>query len=89
MGKANRQSVYIDEMYYYAKQILIEIGIIKECFCGKIFYKTYILDNDEIYARATNKLKEKIGEQFEYNTFHKQINIILDEAHSENDCDCD
>lgn len=88
MGIANRQSVYNEEMYDCAKKILLEMGAIKECFCGKIFYETYKYDEQNIYAIATKKLKEKFGEQYEYKTYHEQINKVLNDAQDGNNCDC-
>lgn len=88
MSFAKRKLEKVDEMNKIAQEILFEIGVIKSCNCGKVFYETYKFDKKEIYAIATNKLKEKIGNQFEYKTFHKQIDEILKVALSGNDCEC-
>lgn len=77
---------YKDKMYSYAMDILIEIGEIKRCDCGGIFYQIYKYDEKDIYAIATNKLKEKYGEQSDYTAFHKAIKKILTEAGTGNHC---
>lgn len=88
MSLTKRKIEYNEEMFGYAKEILFEIGAIKNCICREIFYETYNLDKKDIYAIATIKLKEKFGSQYDYKIFHEQIKLVLSEALSENDCEC-
>lgn len=88
MSLTKRIVEYNNEMYNCARKILMEMGVIKKCFCGKIYYETYKLDRKDIYAIATSWLKNKYGEQPEYNTFHNQIDLVLTEAQDGNNCDC-
>lgn len=86
MSLTKEQMAYEEEMYSNAKEILINMGEIKPCDCGNICYQLYKYDEKNLYAIATNKLKEKYGNQYEYKTFHNAIKQVLADAHTENDC---
>lgn len=75
-----------DRMRSCARNILREIGEIKNCDCGETFYQMYRYDEKDIYAIATNKFKEEYGEQSEYKTFHEAIKEILEDAGTGDHC---
>lgn len=87
MSSAKREIEATENMYRDALEILQQIGAIKYCTCGKIFYETFNLDKKDIYAIATNKLKELYGEIQNYKLFHNQIDTVLSEALDGNYCE--
>ena len=78
--------IAMEEMYEKAKDILLQIGVIKTCFCGAYFYETYNKDKNEIYAIATNKYKQKFGNNVNFQILQASIKKVLDDAGTENNC---
>ena len=86
MSLSKRELEKQEEYRAIAREILLEMGIIRTCHCGAITYETYDLEKGQIYGSVTNYVKKKYPENYDYKMLHKFIDLELKEAHSENDC---
>lgn len=88
MSLAKRLLEKTDDYYRIAFEALIDIGAIKTCdIHDDFYYQTYNIDKNDIYARVTNSVKKKYGEQDDYKLFHAQVDRILKEAGTgQSDC---
>ena len=79
---------YITDYRDMAYRILIEIEELKCCeFHSDYCYRTYKYGDDQIYAVATNKIKEKLNnESIDFSLFHDSIKYNLDEAGDSSKC---
>ncbi len=68
-------------------EILKEIGAIKFCDCGNYYYDTGKYDeNKQIYAVATNNLKDKYGDVQDFDLFCDCIYTIINDCTYDSKC---
>ena len=78
MGGAKRMLELQETYHGLAFEILLEIGAIKTCeFHSDFYYDNYKYDKNEIYARATSRLKQKYSEYNDFKIFDDEINDIM------------
>ncbi len=87
MGWAKRQ---LEEQYSYeevAKDILKSIGAIGTCPIHEDeWYFDNYMDEQEVYAKATNILKSEHPDMNNFKLFHDRINSVLKDASSDDTC---
>ena len=90
MSLAKRMIEEKERYYNIAKKILLKMGEISLCKYHSdesFFYRTYCMDEDQIYSRATIILKQQYPEYLDFKEFHDQVNKVLENsAISPNDC---
>lgn len=87
MGATKRQLEIVEDYRKIAYDILIEIGAIKECeFHSDYYYETFSFDEKAIYGICANKLKEKYGENQDFNIFNSQVSEIMKCAAASSTC---
>lgn len=75
-----------EDYIWIAREILIEIEAVKYCITGK-HAKRYKHDDGYVYRKATDILKEKYGEEQNFNLWKEAIHdVLLDCLNDE--CDC-
>lgn len=70
-----------------AYDILKSIGAIETCpfHEDEWYYSTY-MDEEEIYSKATNRLKAEYPDMNDFKLFHACIKDVLNDASYENSC---
>lgn len=79
-----------EEYFNIAKDILLEMNELSLCKHHPdetFYYRTFSLENSQIYAIATEKFKAKYPEYKDFTEFHTQIEQVLKNAAlSQDDC---
>ncbi|MDE7363809.1 MAG: hypothetical protein K2N27_02805 [Ruminococcus sp.] len=87
MSFIKRQLEEINSYREIAYDILKSIGAIETCpFHEDEWYFDNYMDEQEVYAKATNILKAEYPNMNDFKLFHEQIKGILDEASYESNC---